>query len=492
MSRLSQKTLAMLAPQMVFPRYPRSAAEHRVVHLGLGNFHRAHQAWYLDQLRSNGDLSWSMRGASLLPGDAALLTALGEQDGLYCLTEKATSGEIRHRVIGSIEAVLPPGDLDLLAAWLADPVTALVTLTITEGGYLRQAATGHIDPQAPEPAADAALERPSSVFGFIARALAARRAAGTAPFTVLSCDNLIDNGVAAREAVAAFAAALDPDLGSWVASEVAFPNSMVDGITPAATSADRDQAAAALGVRDECTVTCEPFRQWVIEDRFPTGRPRWEKAGALLVNDVAPYERMKLRLLNAGHQVLGCSGALAGFRHIHDVAQDPDLGGLLEVFWADEARPQLEPPPGVDLVDYCRVLRDRFSNPGIADPVARIAAQASDRVPTFVLPTLEANLATGGSIDCAAFVLAAWARYLLGRDDNGEPLDPVDDRLATLLPLVQADPELPLGLLDHPVLASVGSQPRLRTAFATFYRTISTIGAQAAARTIVDNRNPSR
>lgn len=485
MSRLNQHTLAELPPQVAVPRYPRGAGEHRVVHLGLGNFHRAHQAWYLDQLRSRGDLSWSMRGAGTLPGDARLLTAMGEQDGLYCLTEKATSGEVRHRVVGSVEQVLPPGDLDLLAAWLADPVTKLVTLTITEGGYLRQSATGHIDPQAPEPAADAALEQPRSVFGLIARALAARRAAGVAPFTVLSCDNLVDNGPAAREAVVAFATALDPELGAWVAEQVAFPSSMVDGITPATTNADRDLVAAALGVRDECPVTCEPFRQWVVEDRFPSGRPRWEDVGVLLVDDVAPYERMKLRLLNAGHQVLGCAGALAGFGYIHEAAADPDLAGLLEVFWADEAQPQLEAPPGVDLVDYCRVLLDRFSNPGIADTVARIAAYVSDRVPTFVLPTLEANLAAGGPVDASGFVLAAWARYLLGRDDSGRPLEPVDDRLDSLLALVRDDP---VRLLDHPVLASVGGQPRLRECVATWYARIREEGTRAAARAVVEGR----
>lgn len=479
---LSETVLGGLPGNIATPSYDRHSCESMMVHIGPGNFHRSHQGFYLDALRRSGDLEWGMRDVGIMPADSLLLERLAAQDGLYTIRESSTDGSVTHRVSGALQQVNDPGDTAQILAWLADPATKIVTLTITEGGYFTDAKTGAFRDDDPMVAREFSGETPSSVFGFLVRALARRRADGTPAFTLLSCDNLVGNGHAVRNALLGFARHWDAELADWIDAEVVTPSCMVDGITPRATPADLDDVASALGVRDECAVTCEPFRQWVIEDRFPTGRPRWEDVGVQFVTDVGPHEHMKLRMLNAAHQVMSHLGALAGFTTIHEVCQDPCIGGLLEVFWRDEAQPVCPPVPGVNLDEYRRVLRERFSNPGIADTVARNAAHTSDRIPGFVLPTVADNLASGGPIKVGALVVAAWAKYLLGKDDRGRDLTPIDDRLDEILPLVRSDPQMPLGLLDHPQLASVGQHPRFRRAFEDAFITLSRVGASAAAR----------
>lgn len=488
-SRLSTSVLDQLPHAAIVPTYDRNVFTSAIVHIGPGNFHRAHQGYYLDALRHSGDLDWGMRGVGVLPGDAALLDGLSEQDGLYTIRESATDGTVTHRISGALAEVNRPGDFSQILDWLIDPATQIVTLTVTEGGYFTNPTTGDFDDENPAVALEWSSQEPRNVFGYLVRALARRKAVGTPPFTLLSCDNVLGNGAAARKAVLGFATGWDPDFAVWLDDNVATPSSMVDGITPAATQTDRDAVAAALGVQDACVVTCEPFRQWVIEDDFPGGRPRWEDVGVQLVPDVAPYEHMKLRMLNAAHQTMAYLGALAGFSYIHDVCLDEDLGGLLDVFWRDEAQPMCPQVPAVDLDEYRRTLRSRFSNPGIADTVARNAAQSSDRIPGFILPTVADNLAAGGPIDAGALVVAAWAKYLQGRDEQGRKLVPVDDRLHGLLPLVHRSPELPLELLDHPQLATVGSHPRFRQSFADAFTALRDDGAKAAARSVIRRRN---
>lgn len=487
--RLSLLTLGGLPEGMEVPSFDRQSFESSVVHIGPGNFHRAHQGFYMDALHRSGDLDWGMRDVGVMPGDAPLLENLADQDGLYTIRETSPDGSLTHRVSGAVGEVNRPGDTTQILDWLTDPATRIVTLTITEGGYFTDPRTGEFRDDNPALALEWSSEMPRNVFGYLVRALFRRREAGTAPFTLLSCDNLLGNGGAARRALMGFAAAWDASFASWINANVSTPSSMVDGITPAATQTDRDAVAALLGVEDRCVVTCEPFRQWVIEDDFPTGRPRWEDVGVELVTDVTPYEHMKLRMLNAAHQAMAYLGALAGFIYIHDVCMDPDVGGFLEAFWRDEAQRVCPPVPGVDLDDYRRVLRSRFSNPGISDTVARNATQASDRIPGFLLPTVVDNLAEGGPIEAGALVVAAWAKYLQGRDEQGHELTPVDDRLEELLPLVHRNPGLPLDLLDHPQLARVGTNPRFRQAFSDAFTALSAKGAKATARSVTQRKD---
>lgn len=481
MARLNQSNLPADVP---VPGYGRFDATSWIVHIGPGNFHRAHQGFYLDALRNAGDVEWGMRSVGVRPGDAPRLEALAAQDGLYTIRETATDGTVTHRVSGAIADVNRPDDWQQVLDWLSDPATRIVTLTVTEGGYYADPRTGAFLADDPAVAAEWRNGEPQTVFGYLVRALARRREAGVEPFTLLSCDNVLGNGHAARAALVGFAQAWDKKLAKWISSEVATPSSMVDGITPAAKPADLAAVAEALGVEDEAVVTCEPFRQWVVEDHFPTGRPRWEDVGVELVSDVAPYEHMKLRMLNAGHQVLGHLGRLAGLDYVHEACLDPDFGGVLEAFWRDEAQPVCPPVP-VDLVEYCRVLRSRFSNEGIADTVERIVAYASDRIPGFVLPTVADNLQKGGPVEAAALVVAAWAAGLRGVDEQGRELAVVDDRRDELLKVVRHGTDIPLALLDHPQLAAVGADQRFRTAFVDAFESLSQHGVRGAARALL-------
>ncbi len=485
--RLSEATLPDIPSNVATPSYDRRAHENGIVHIGPGNFFRGHQAFYLDQLRQKGDLSWAMRGVGILPSDAGTLNALAQQDGLYCLTEKHPSGEISHRVIGSLYEVNTPADSEQILDWLSDPSTKIVTMTVTEGGYLRQPDTGEFMADSPLPREEAARALPQTTFGFLVRALERRKAAGVAPFTVLSCDNLLGNGHAARDATLGFAKVMAPEIVAWLEAEGSFPCAMVDSITPAATDADRALASKALGVVDECTVTRESFLQWVMEDTFPTGRPRWEDVGVQLVDDVEPYEHMKLRMLNAAHQVLSQLGSLAGHTYIHESCADPAIRGLLETFWDKEVRPVIETPADMGFDDYTAILLERFGNPGVADTIVRVSSFGSDRVPTFVLPTVAENLAIDGSIACAALVVAAWARNLLGTDDAGKPVpQPPDNRQDELVALVRKNPQMPVELLGHSQIGEVGQHPRFKEAFEAAYALLAAKGARATAELVTN------
>jgi mannitol 2-dehydrogenase len=382
-----------------------------LVHLGLGAFARSHLLAYVSDLPDPEPVV----GVGLLPGDAAVRDALAARGNRYDLVLAHPDGTRTSRELSLTEYLFAPEDREAVLSRLADPCCRIVTLTVTEGGWGL--------PTAPAP---------GSAAGLVVEGLRRRRAAGLPPYAVLSCDNVQDNGHVARDSIAGYADLVDAELGAWVRSEVAFPCSMVDRITPAPT--------------DQGVVVAEPFRQWVVEDRFPLGRPRWEDAGALLVEDVRPYELVKLRLLNAGHQVLAYPALLLGHALVHDAV--PDLAPLLRAWW-DEARPTLAPAPGIDLDDYTATLLERFANAHVADTVARLACFASDRVPGFVLPVVRDNLAAGRPVPVAALVLAAWARSL----ETGREV--IDTRA---VPAGEA-------LLDDPVLGGLGSRPELRTPF---------------------------
>ncbi len=382
-----------------------------IVHIGVGNFHRSHQAVYVDRLPAED--RWGICGVGMLAADAGVRDGLRAQAFRYNLLVKHPDGRLERQLVGSLhDMLLTPEDPWAVVARIADPGTRLVTLTITEGGYFVDDQTGAFDADAPAIRADAVPGAPPrTTFGVLAHALAARRSAGLTPFTVASCDNIDGNGRVARRAVVGTADLIDPALGRWIEEAVAFPNSMVDRITPQATEADRALLRERWGVDDAVLVTAEPFAQWVLEDTFTDGRPRWEDVGVQLTTDVRPYELMKLRLLNAGHQALAYFGLLLGYDRVDEAAADPDLIALLRRYMQTEARPTLQPVPGVDLDAYVDSLLTRFANPGIRDTLLRLAAHTSDRIPKFVLPVVRANLAAGRPVDVATSVVASWLHH---------------------------------------------------------------------------------
>jgi mannitol 2-dehydrogenase len=414
MQPLNQETLSSLSASVPIPAYDRDRVRTGIVHIGVGGFHRAHEAMYLDRLLEQGKAEdWGICGVGVLPSDRRMAEVMAAQDGLYTLVVKHPDGTLEPRVVGSIvEYLLAPDDPEAVVERMADEATRIVSLTVTEGGYNVSPVTGEFDATAPDVLADLQPGAvPRTAFGLITEALVRRRQRGLPPFTVVSCDNIQGNGDVARRSFSAFAGLRDPELGAWVDREVPFPNSMVDRITPATTDEDREEVRQRFGVDDGWPVVCEPFAQWVLEDRFSLGRPPLEDAGVQLVEDVEPYELMKLRLLNASHQALAYFGYLAGYRLVHEAAQDPLLQRLLLGYMEEEATPTLRPVPGIDLGEYRENLIVRFSNPAVRDTLARLAFDGSERIPKWLLPVIRENLATGGEIRRSAAVVASWARY---------------------------------------------------------------------------------
>ncbi len=396
------------------PGYDRAAAAVGIVHFGFGNFHRSHQAMYLDALMEEGHgAEWGICGVGVMPHDTLMRDAMAAQDTLYTLIVRHPDGSLEPRVIGSaLEYLYGPDDPEAVYGRLTDPAVRIVSLTVTEGGYLKDPATGEFDPTDPAVVHDVDHpENPRTVFAYIVEGLRRRRAAGLDPFTVLSCDNLQGNGDVTRQTVTAFARLVDPALADWIASDVVFPNSMVDRITPATTDADRDALSRDFGVEDRWPVPAEPFTQWIVEDHFPLGRPELERVGVQFVEDVGPYELMKLRLLNATHQALAYLGAPLGYLLVHETMTDARIRRYLERYMADEAAPTLGELPGIDLDAYMATLIERYSNPGIRDTLVRLATDGSNRMPTFTLPAIRANLAAGRPVVLGAAMCAAWAEY---------------------------------------------------------------------------------
>jgi mannitol 2-dehydrogenase len=492
---LSAATLPALSRLGVpVPAYDRSAVTTGIVHIGVGGFHRAHQAMYLDRLLGQGQaLDSGICGIGLMPGDARMRDALAAQDGLYTLVLKHADGRLECRVIGSItEYLFAPDDPEAVVEKMADPATRIVSLTVTEGGYSTHPVTGEFDPT---PAVLADLEPgaggrgPTTTFGFITEALARRRERGLEPFTVMSCDNLQGNGHLAKRVITAFATRRDPELGAWVERSVAFPSSMVDRITPVTTAEDVALVRERFGVDDAWPVVCEPFTQWVLEDRFTAGRPPYEDAGVQVVDDVEPYELMKLRLLNAGHQALSYLGYLSGYRLVHEVCQDRLFADFLLRYMDQEATPTLAPVPGVDLTDYKHTLVERFSNPGVRDTVARLCAESSDRIPTWLLPVVRANLAADRPIACSALVVAAWARYAEGVDEQGEPFTVVDRLAERLTAAAARQRHEPLAFLqDRALFGDLVDSPRFTAAYAQALGSLHAVGARATVEALLTAR----
>ncbi|GLZ00375.1 mannitol dehydrogenase family protein [Actinoplanes sp. NBRC 103695] len=432
MSPLTQQNLTELPSEVPGPGYDRNELRTGIVHFGVGGFHRAHEAMYLDRLMNEGKaLDWAICGVGVMPQDLQMRDVLDAQDGLYTLVVKAPDGTFEPRVVGSIkEYLFAPEDPEAVIAKMVSDDVRIVSLTVTEGGYNINAVTGEFVTDNPDVQHDLrAGNLPKTTFGLITEALARRRAQDKAPFTIMSCDNIQGNGHAARRSFVAFANLRDPELGTWIEENVEFPNSMVDRITPVTTDQDRALVRDRWGIDDGWPVVCEPFTQWVLEDTFNQGRPPFEDAGVQVVEDVEPYELMKLRLLNASHQALCYFGYLAGYRLVHDVAQEPLFADFLLAYMEREASPTLEPVPGIDLDAYRHQLIERFSNAQVRDTVARLCAESSDRIPKWLLPVIRHNLENDGEILRATAVVASWARYAEGRDEEGQPIEVVD-RLA--------------------------------------------------------------
>ncbi len=477
---LTRAALPTLAPPIHTPAFDPAAITPGIVHLGLGNFHRAHMARYLHTLmeRDPAARQWGIVGAGLMPQDRRMADSLQPQDNLYTLVERSGTDETV-TVIGSLAAVVFAGeDSTALLDAISQPAIRIVSLTVTEHGYCLNRATKQLDPGHPLIQADlAAPTRPRSAIGIIVAAARRRRDVGMAPFTALSCDNIQHNGTVLRDAVLALAERQDPALARWIATEISFPSTMVDRITPVTAEADVAELARRHGIADRWPVFSESFTQWVIEDRFPTGRPTLEAVGAQFVADVAPYEFMKLRLLNTSHLAVSGLGRLAGYVTVDEAMADPLLARYMAALMDRETGPTLPAIPGIDLAAYKATLIERFANPAIKDTVERVNTDAPLNV---LVDPIRDRLAAGHSLDLLALGLAAWLRRVRGEDEQGNPID-VRHPLAALLRerAIAGGPD-PAPLLAIPELfGTMGADPRLTAPVGTWLAALYRQGSRA-------------
>lgn len=492
MSRLNQAALSSLPDDLAVPGYDRAQVKTGVVHLGVGAFHRAHQAVVFDDALASGDLRWGVLGASLRsPG---VRDQLNPQDGLYTLVVRDGSEE-HLRVIGAGRGVLVgPEDPAALVAAMADADVHIVTLTVTEKGYRLDPATGELLLDDPEVAADLAdISRPRTAPGFIVAALKARKAAGLKPFTVISCDNLPHNGKRIRAGVLAMAGRIQPGLSEWIEAEGAFPQTMIDRIVPATTPEDIARLEGRLGLRDAGMVKAEPFTQWVIEDRFAGERPDFAALGVQLTDAVEPWEDAKLRLLNGAHSAIAYLGALSGHEHVHEAVAVPAFRAYVEALW-DEAQTTLNPPPGLDLAAYRAELMARFSNSALMHRTRQIAMDGSQKLPQRLLAGAAERLAAGRGIAALALGVAAWMKWQSGVTESGETFvvdDPLAARTGELLAGADDDQArvealLSLSAVFPPALAA---DDRFAAAVTGAYLSLSRNGAVQAAAQVVDGQN---
>lgn len=490
--RLSDTTLGQAAPDVARPAYDRRRLDTGIVHLGLGAFVRAHAAVYTDTVLAEAQGPWGILGVSLQRPDQR--DRLAPQDGLY--TTITRDGPVaRARIIGCVTGVLvAPEDPAAVTRALAAPATRIVSLTITEKGYGRDPATGGLDLDHPDIRHDLdATGAPRSAVGHLVAGLAARRTAGQSPFTVLCCDNLPHNGRLVERLVHDFADRRDPALAAWIARHGAFPATMVDRIVPAATPEDRAEAGQLTGLDDAAPVAHEPFTQWVVEDRFVDGvRPAWERAGVQFAADVAPYEAMKLRLLNGAHSALAYLGYLAGHQTIDAAVADPALRAFVQRLWQHEIIPVTPAPPGTDMQHYTSALLARFDNAAVRHRTWQIAMDGSQKLPMRLLATIEARLARDLPIPGLALAVAGWIRYVGGRDEAGRTIDvrdPLAVRLAALIsgaaPDAGAVVDAVLGV-EQVFTPRLAADTRFRAAVRSAYRTLLDHGARAAAAEVAD------
>jgi mannitol 2-dehydrogenase len=470
---LGQARLAEVARRGIqVPTYDRTRLQPRIVHVGVGGFHRAHLAVYVHDLAAAG-CDWGIVGLGLLAKDADMAAALGGQDHLYTLLEKG-NGAPSAQVIGSITGFVhaPGRDERATSELIAAPATSILSLTITESGYA-------------EPSPTELGDRDRPTFDRIAAALALRRDRGGGPLTILSCDNLPRNGDAARAATLSAADRHDPALPAWVQDNCTFPNSMVDRITPATSDDDRRWLRDQAGIIDRWPVVAEPFRQWVMEDDFAAGRPAWDDAGALFTDGIDDWEQYKLRMLNAGHSCMAYLAALAGITFVHEAMGVPAIRSFVDGLLHREAIPTLIEIPGHPPGDYAASVLERFGNAGIRDQIGRLCIDGSAKFPSFLIPTIEHQLAAEGPIECAATALAGWARYLGVVDPERQSFDASGDAARRYAAQAIADPSAFLAY-EAVFPAGVASSQRFRSTFAAAYRKIAEDGPLAAMGTATD------
>lgn len=483
--KLSLSAIDALPKDVAKPKYRREELTAGIVHFGVGNFHRAHQAAYLDDLFNAGEgHDWAIVGAGVLDAEKAGRERLAAQDFLTTVVEQ-DAGHMTARVTGVMVDFIEPGDARAIIDKLADPAIRIVSLTITEGGYFIDPASGEFDRANPAIMADADnIAQPATVFGLILAGLIRRREAGAEPFTVMSCDNIPGNGHVTEDAVAGLAGLVDGELEKWVRGNVAFPNGMVDRITPATTDRERGILTESYGVEDGWPVFCEPFRQWVLEDDFPAGRPALEKAGVTFVDDVGPYELMKIRILNGGHAAIAYPAALMDIHFVHEAMEEPLIRDFLAKLEREEIIPIVPPVPDTDLGEYFELIERRFSNPTIGDTIPRLCQDGSNRQPKFILPSAADRLKAGASVDGLSLVSALWCRYCAGVTDSGRVIAPNDASAARLKEAAlraKNDPQAFLELSD--IFGDTGKSPFFAGAFA---RNLHAIWEKGTRQTLSD------
>jgi mannitol 2-dehydrogenase len=447
---LRRDRLGGLPDDILRPSYTASDLSPGIVHIGVGNFHRAHQAWYLHRLMQQGDaLDWAIIGAGVRPGDAAMRERLLAQDCLNTLIELRPDGSSAEITGAMIDFLPVEADNAALIAQIADASTRIVSLTVTEGGYFVNPATGTFDADHPDIAHDIAHpDTPRTAFGAIVAALSRRRTMGRGPVTIQSCDNLQGNGDITRSTTVSLARLIDAELAAWIDRACSFPNSMVDCIVPATGQAEIHKARA-LGIDDAAPVTHESYRQWVIEDDFCAGRPDWDRVGATFTDRVHDYEAMKIRILNGGHQVLANAGELLSVPTIADCMAHPAISAFSAKVIAQEVVPYVAPVPEITPGDYAKLIEQRFANPAIRDTTRRVAFDGSSRHPGFVLPIVRDALAAGGSVEGLALVEALWARMCAGTREDGSGIEANDPLWDSLQQVAQAAKVRPLAWLEQ-------------------------------------------
>jgi len=487
MSALCNASLGNFPAEVAAPTYDRSVIAPGIVHIGLGNFHRAHQSWYLHRLMQGGQaMDWGIIGAGVRACDEAQRMRLKDQDYLTTLIELDPKGRSAE-VVGSMIGFVPVEENNAaLIAQMADPAIRIVALTVTEGGYYIDPVTKAFDANHADIKHDAAHpNRPRTAFGAMIAALKIRRDAGTSPFTAQSCDNLQGNGDILRQTLVSLAGLSEPNLAEWIDAHCTFPNSMVDCIVPA-TGPKELELVKTFGIEDAAPVTHENFRQWVIEDKFCAGRPDWEKVGAMFTDDVHSFEAMKIRILNGGHQLIADAGEILGIEFIADCMTHPLIGDFFRKTAGTEIALQVDPVPGMSPAAYVDLIDSRFSNPEIIDTVRRVAFDGSSRQTGFILPTLHDALAKGDPFDGLALSQAIWARICEGTREDGsviEPNDPIWDSLNAAAKDAKADPLAWLNQRD--LYGDLADNAAFQASFSHWLSLIWADGLEAALRTYV-------
>lgn len=480
--RLSRSSLDLIRGNVNVPAYIKQGLKAGIIHFGVGNFHRAHQSRYLHKLFEIGhDHDWALVGAGLRQEDLTNYNMIQDQDYLYTLVEQSGS-QSQAAVIGSMVEYIKPTDSDAILNRLRDPNIRIASMTVTEGGYFL-CPRGSFNQDHPSIQADAETygrAPPRTVFGLLANALAQRRDAGVEPFTIMSCDNMPHNGDVTKRAVVGLAQLCDEPLAEWIHDNVAFPNSVVDRITPATSSRERELVRESYGIADDVPVFSEAFMQWIVEDKFPTGRPAWDKVGVEFVDDVAPFERMKLKILNGGHATLGYAAALLGHHYVHDAVADPLIRAFLEKVERDDVLPIVGAVPGKDLDKYLDVVVERFGNPTVGDTTPRLCMDGSNRQPKFIVSSVRDNLAEGRTPDGLALVSALWCRYCYGELENGEAIVGGDENWEELVRLARLAKDNPRVWLDQKqVYGDVKDAPEFAASFEKWLNNVWTVGTRA-------------